>query len=104
MGAAGLDAGGREGDLIEHLWPRYAAPLPPAAFSQPPSDIRHPFRVWKLRRPRVADGGVRRGRARRLEHCCNTASALLPCTISGNALADLLAADRVPPPKLLLLP
>ena len=40
MGAFGLNAGGREGDLIEHLWPRYAAPLPPAAFSQPPSDIR----------------------------------------------------------------
>ena len=40
MGASGLNAGGKEGDLIENLWPRYAAPLPPAAFSQPPSDIR----------------------------------------------------------------
>ena len=40
IGASGLKAGGREGDLIEHLWPRYAAPLPPAAFSQPPSEIR----------------------------------------------------------------
>ena len=34
MGASGLNAGGKEGDLIENLWPRYAAPLPPAAFSQ----------------------------------------------------------------------
>ena len=51
MGASGLNAGGKEGDLIVNLFleqlkifgrPRYlyAAPLPPAAFSQPPSDIR----------------------------------------------------------------
>ena len=81
IGASGLNAGGREGDLIEHLWPRYAAPLPPAAFSQPPSDIRSGSENSEGRRWLVEGrvGGVRAG--------WGTAVTLLrpgPCIISAN--------------------
>ena len=63
MGASGLNAGGKEGDLIENLWPRYAAPLPPAASSQPPSDIRSGSENSEGRRWLVDGrvGGVRAG-------------------------------------------
>ena len=65
MGASGLNAGGKEGDLIGNLWPRYAAPLPlpPAAFSQPPSDIRSGSENSEARGWLVVGcvGGVRAG-------------------------------------------
>jgi hypothetical protein len=48
-----------------NLWPRYlyAAPLPPAAFSQPPSDIRSGSKNSEGRRWLVDGrvGGVRAG-------------------------------------------
>ena len=63
MGAFGLNAGGREGDLIEHLWPRYAAPLSLFAFSQPPREIRSGSENSEGRRWLVEGrvGGVRAG-------------------------------------------
>ena len=62
-GCLWFECWGKEGDLIGNLWPRYAAPLPPAAFSQPPSDIRSGSensegRWWLVG---VCVGGVRAG-------------------------------------------
>ena len=91
MGASGLDAGGKEGVLVEKLWPRYAAPLPAAAFSQPPSGIRSGSGNSEGRRWLVEGrvGGVRAG--------YSTAVTLLYC-LALFRLSASLTSHLIQPP------
>ena len=73
------------GGIVENLWSRYAAPLPPAAFSQPPSDIRSGSGNSEGRRWLVEGrvGGVRAG--------WSTVVTLLYCPTLFRVLPSLIS-------------